>query len=335
MSEKMTATLKQDIQKETARLLPSYGFSKETTISWLAESENQVFLIKDPAKSESYVARVNSGRLVYHTQQMIESEMAWLQALEKHPNIKVPVVLANNQGKTVHQLHIASSENTRFVSLYSFLPGTEMPEDDLHSVFQTLGKVTSALNDHSKTWTAPEGFQRPEWTVRSILEDENEWGRWEKGVNVKKDTLKLLKNVEATIYRRSEQFPTDHANFGLIHADLRTTNVLVDGVNLAIIDFDDSGFGWYIFELASALSFMEERPDVPDLVNRWLAGYREHGSIVEDLIEEFPTFMMLRRLQLLGWVGYQQQHLEFARKVGKQFTIDTCKLATNYLTRFS
>ena len=331
----MTEKLKQDIQKELAFLLPGYGFSEDTTISWLAESENQVFLIKDPAKSDSYVARVNSGRLVYHTQQMIESEMVWLQALEKHPNVTVPVVLVDNQGKTVHSLNVASSENTRFVSVYSFLPGTEMPEDNLHSVFQTLGKVTSALNDHSKTWITPEGFQRPEWTVRSILEDQNEWGSWENGVNVKEDALRLLKTVEATIYLRSEQFPTDHANFGLIYADLRTTNVLVDGVDLAIIDFDDCGYGWYIFELASALSFMEERPDVEDLVNRWLAGYREQGSISEDLIEEFPTFMMLRRLLLLGWVGYQQKHLEFAREIGEQFTIDTCKLATKYLKRFS
>ena len=191
----MTEKLKQDIQKELAFLLPGYGFSEDTTISWLAESENQVFLIKDPAKSDSYVARVNSGRLVYHTQQMIESEMVWLQALEKHPNVTVPVVLVDNQGKTVHSLNVASSENTRFVSVYSFLPGTEMPEDNLHSVFQTLGKVTSALNDHSKTWITPEGFQRPEWTVRSILEDQNEWGSWEKGVNVKEDALRLLKTV--------------------------------------------------------------------------------------------------------------------------------------------
>ena len=45
----MTEKLKQDIQKELAFLLPGYGFSEDTTISWLAESENQVFLIKDPA----------------------------------------------------------------------------------------------------------------------------------------------------------------------------------------------------------------------------------------------------------------------------------------------
>jgi hypothetical protein len=44
---------------------------------------------------------------------------------------------------------------------------------------------------------------------------------------------------------------------------------------------------------------------------------------------------MLRRLQLVGWVGYQQQHLEFAREIGPRFTVDSCRLAEDYLGRFA
>jgi hypothetical protein len=43
---------------------------------------------------------------------------------------------------------------------------------------------------------------------------------------------------------------------------------------------------------------------------------------------------MLRRLQLIGWVGYQQQYLEFARDLGAGFTADSCRLAEEYLSRF-
>ena len=119
----MTEALKQDIQNEVARLLPLYGFSADTSITWLAESENQVFLIKDPAKTEAYVARVNSGRLVYHTQRMIESEMTWLQALEGHPSVTVPTVLSDTQGNTVHALNVPSSDTTRFASFWMCVCG--------------------------------------------------------------------------------------------------------------------------------------------------------------------------------------------------------------------
>jgi hypothetical protein len=43
---------------------------------------------------------------------------------------------------------------------------------------------------------------------------------------------------------------------------------------------------------------------------------------------------MLRRLQLIGWVGYQQHRLEFAREIGPRFTAESCRLAEDYLGRF-
>jgi Ser/Thr protein kinase RdoA (MazF antagonist) len=87
--------------------------------------------------------------------------------------------------------------------------------------------------------------------------------------------------------------------------------------------------------LATALSFLEERPDVPDLIACWLEGYRRVGQISADMEAEIPTLIMLRRLQLIGWVGYQQQYLEFARGIGSDFTADSCRLAEEYLTRFT
>ena len=112
-------------------------------------------------------------------------------------------------------------------------------------------------------------------------------------------------------------------------------NLLVEGDRTAIIDFDDCGFGWYLYDLAAALSFLEERPDAPELVACWLKGYRREADVPEVLEAEIPTFIMLRRLQLIGWVGYQMQHLEFAREIGPRFTVDTCRLAEDYLGRFT
>ena len=42
--------------------------------------------------------------------------------------------------------------------------------------------------------------------------------------------------------------------YNLIHADLHFGNVLVDGDRLAVIDFDDCGFGWHPYELAVVLA---------------------------------------------------------------------------------
>ena len=74
---------------------------------------------------------------------------------------------------------------------------------------------------------------------------------------------------------------------------------------------------------------------MPDLIASWLKGYRKVAPVPADFEVEIPTLMMLRRLQLIGWVGYQQQHLEFAREIGPRFTADSCQLAEDYLKRFA
>ena len=127
--------------------------------------------------------------------------------------------------------------------------------------------------------------------------------------------------------KRLRALPTGREHFGLIHADLRLANLLVDRGRTAIIDFDDCGFGWYLFDLATALSFLEERPDAPELVECWLKGYRKVAGVPTEIEAEIPTLVMLRRLQLMGWVGYQYHHIEFARDIGPRFTVDTCRLA--------
>ena len=169
----------------------------------------------------------------------------------------------------------------------------------------------------------------------AIFEDRFKWGPWQRGVGIEGETLHLLSTLENTVRQRVATLPTDREHFGLIHGDLRLANLLVDGDSTAIIDFDDCGFGWYLFDLAAALSFLEERPDVPELIASWLKGYRKVGEIPMDIEAEVSTLIMLRRLQLMGWVGYQQQHLEFARQIGTSFTADTCRLAKDYLERFA
>jgi Ser/Thr protein kinase RdoA (MazF antagonist) len=178
--------------------------------------------------------------------------------------------------------------------------------------FGRLGEISARMNQHVMNW-----------------------GPWQKGVGIEVETLALLSQLDRVVRDRYSALPTNRECYGLIHADLRLANLLVDSDSTAIIDFDDCGDGWYLFDLATALSFLEERPDVPDLIASWLDGYRKAGQISADIEAEIPTLIMLRRLQLIGWVGYQQRYLKFAREIGSDFTTDSCRLAEEYLTRFT
>ena len=44
---------------------------------------------------------------------------------------------------------------------------------------------------------------------------------------------------------------------------MRLANLLVDGRDVSVIDFDDCGFGWFMYDLGSSVSFIEHDPTVP------------------------------------------------------------------------
>ncbi len=48
-----------------------------------------------------------------------------------------------------------------------------------------------------------------------------------------------------------------------------------------------------------------------------------------------PPAVLTEITAALGDIGYQQQHLEFARDIGPRFTVESCQLAEEYLTRFA
>ena len=90
--------------------------------------------------------------------------------------------------------------------------------------------------------------------------------------------------------------------YGLIHADLGFENVLVrpDG-STVVIDFDDSGPSWYLYDLASALYPFEDEPEFSQRKQALVAGYRSVGALPDEYIQELPTLLMARRLATLGW----------------------------------
>ncbi len=323
------------LDREAEGLVKRYDFSEAATVSLLSESENKVYLVRDPAWPEKYVIRVSSGRLGYHTPPSIASELMWLMALRRDTDIVVPKVLSAKDGSLVQTITAPDLDRPRHAVVYSFLSGVEPPQGALMPGFERLGEISARMHHHAKSWTPPADFARHSWTPGAILDDHLNWGPWRKGVGVEGETLHLLSRLGDVVRKRLDALPTEREHFGLIHADLRLANLLVDGRRTAIIDFDDCGHGWYLYDLAAALSFLEERPDVSDLIARWLTGYRKVARLPADMEGEIPTFIMLRLLGLIGWVGYQQQHLEFAREIGPRFTNDSCRLAEVYIKRYA
>jgi hypothetical protein len=110
--------------------------------------------------------------------------------------------------------------------------------------------------------------------------------------------------------------------------------ISVDGDAVAVIDFDDCGFCWYLYDLGATLTLYEDAPNVDELVASWVDGYRAVAPLCAEDEREIPTFLMLRRLMVSAYVGLRSD-TELADKLRRTgYNSASCKLAEKYLSRF-
>jgi Ser/Thr protein kinase RdoA (MazF antagonist) len=170
------------------------------------------------------------------------------------------------------------------------------------------------MHRHARSWTLPHGFQRKRWDMDAMVGPNGYWGPWRAGIGLEQPGIAVLEQALLFIQRRIERFGVGPARFGLVHADLRLANLLVDGAHLRVIDFDDCGFSWFVYDFATAVSFIEHEPIVPDLLQAWLRGYRNVAPLEAQETAEIPSFVVLRRILLTAWLASHSE-IPFAAPV--------------------
>jgi Ser/Thr protein kinase RdoA (MazF antagonist) len=305
--------------------LTRYGLSPGATAELCNVSENHTYRVEHPEKG-TFALRVH--RPGYRTAQQIECELDWVDALREDGAVDTCVPVAAPSGERVVDL---GSHN---VVLWEWLPGAEPdPEgDEVIDGFRMLGAVSARMHAHARGWRRPAGFDRPVWDFAHTLGEDGYWGLWQDGLGMGAEELALLERLAATIDGRLRAYGQSGERFGLVHADIRLANLLVDDGNVRVIDFDDCGFAWFMYDFATTVSFMEEHPRVPELREAWLEGYRSVAPLDAADEAELDTFVMLRRLLLVAWIGSHHTFATEAAELGAGFTTVTCELAERYLS---
>ncbi len=321
------------LESVARRALAEYGVGPDAQLTLLNVSENATFAVDDPATGQRTVLRVH--RHGYHDEGAILSELAWVDALRDDTGIRTPQVLRAVDGRRVLALKEAGHRDPRHVVHFEFLPGAE-PEpssEGLTPSFELLGAITARMHEHALHWRRPSSFTRFSWDHDAAFGRDPRWGRWQDGMAVGPDESEVLGRLDATLERRLARFGAGADRFGLVHADLRLANLLQDGERTYVIDFDDCGWGWFLYDFGAAVSFFEHDPRIPELADAWVQGYRSVRTLPAEDEAELATFVMMRRLLLVAWIG-SHTGTQLAQEMGADFTAGSCELAEGYLARF-
>jgi len=309
--------------EKTLHLWPD---TKGASANLINLSENHTFLITN-ANGQKTILRVH--RPGYHRISDIYSELNWMVALREKAKIKTPIPIVGNDGKQVQTLSL--QDDLLFAVMFVFEAGSEPDEgEDLRASFEQLGIMAAKCHSHAQDWKLPSDFSRLTWDKAGILDKGAHWGDWRKAPNISADNHMILERAEKTLRKLLDEYGNDRTRFGIIHADMRLANLLVDDGEVKLIDFDDCGFGWFAYDFAAAISFFEDSPSIPALFANWLAGYVRVREFSKADIEIVDSMVMLRRFALLAWVGSHHE-TDLATGLAADFAEVSAKIAQKYV----
>jgi Ser/Thr protein kinase RdoA (MazF antagonist) len=292
-------------------------------------SENATYEVGDSGSGRRWALRVH--RDGYHSRAAIRSELAWLWALRAEGVVTTPVPVPGRNGELIQEAGHPALPRRRNVVLFDWEEGEQPSENDhLNDMFEVLGELAARMHCHTEHWARPAGFERHTWDFHTSLGDRPHWGRWRDGMGLDTEKARIIGRAVELIRRRLQRFGQTPSRFGLVHCDMRLANLLVDGATVKVIDFDDCGFSWHLYDAAAAVSFFEHEPHVPQLIASWVAGYRKLRNLPADDEAEIPTFVLLRRLLLVAWIGSHAE-TDLAQSMGVAYTEKTVPMCEDYL----
>lgn len=273
------------LAKEAARHW--YG----TPLRLLRNRENAVFEMALPGGIRAALRLHRKG---YQPDAAIRSELWWCAALAAK-GVNVPAALLDRNGDLLVTLSTG-----RCASAITWIEGDPLGEagvpftTPLPQVLDqhlSLGKLLRHLHDTTQTLTLPADFQRPRWDRDGLTGEAPFWGRfWDHPAATPDQRAALIRARHGL----RERLP-NLSDVQLVHADVLRENVIVNDRSVYLIDFDDSGFGYPLYDLGTTLSQNLYEPAYAEIRDSLMEGY---GTTDIEMVE---TMTLARTCASVGW----------------------------------
>jgi Ser/Thr protein kinase RdoA (MazF antagonist) len=294
--------------------------------------ENAVFAVRDRAGQRA-ILRVH--RPDYRSDLDIRCELAWMRHLGGQ-GVATPVAIAASDGRLVVTAGDSRVPQPRQCDVLAWVEGSSpgtleggviASDDEVRTLYRSVGEVAARMHEIVLAWDRPEPFSRPSWNVETLVGDSPTFGRFWELEAASKEQLDVL--LAARDIARERLAPLAPATF-LIHGDLVPDNILVDGDVHRIIDFDDFGWSWVGFEMATSLFPLQLSGGFDAGLEGYLEGYRGVRAFPGDELEALPDMLMARSLSYLGWpVG--RPEIASARDLAPMFVAMLSESAAGYV----
>lgn len=233
-----------------------------------------------------------------------QAEVEYIRYLFEHGG-SVSDVISSKDGNLLEE--ITHQNQTFFVSLFDKARGKMLVENNYryregvpiteyyYNCGKTLGKLHALSKGYTPVHRRHDFFDKfnAEYIDKLIPNSLS---------LLKEKLVELLKNLEGI--DRNQEF------FGMIHFDYNDGNYKIDfdTGQITVYDFDNSCFGWYIYDLAdiwrSGVGWIAAEPDVgkrKEFMDNYfktaLEGYRSETNIENSMLAKLPLFIQVNVME--------------------------------------
>lgn len=290
--------------------LPAYGLG-DATLNFSGRDENTTFRVvaagaaaatDAPFVAGQYLLRIH--RPGYQTPESLTSELTWLAAL-REAGLVVPEPVLSTSGEFLTEAAAPGIPEPRCCTLFCWMRGRKLRRIRLGH-FTALGRLMAHLHEHVARWPLPPGFARRRWDWEGLFGDDA-------GFNLAAERVWALlpescagrfRAVADQARQMLDELGQGPDAFGLIHADLSLGaegNVLFAGGEARPIDFDDCGFGHWVYDVAVALAHWQLAESWPRVRDALLVGYNQVRPFPAGQLAHLDLFMAARHVSEILW----------------------------------
>ena len=306
----------------------------DASLDLIKYRENAVFRVEHGGTCRA----LRLHRYGYHSDDELRSELEWMQALSG-AGVSVPRVVPTRSGDAFVKHAADDLPGEIQIDLFEWIDGEQLgsveegiaDENAIVGIYGTLGELAAKVHNQASGWQPPAGFVRHAWDADGLAGEQPLWGRFWELEAATPEQAKLLTSGRERVHAELSALARSADGYSMIHADFAPENVMVDGDVVRLIDFDDAGFGWHLFELVTSLYFIQEEPYYDRAQQALFDGYRKHRPLPDEQLRLLPLFFLARGFTYLGWV-HTRSETETARELTPMLLEAACELAEDYLS---
>lgn len=238
----------------------------------------------DTDSGDKYLLRIHSDKL---NQEEINSEILFLNELCNVHGLTVPLGVKSLNRSYVFECESEEGYQKPYISLMRWIEGQQLDGDITENQIYNTGVMMSKLHEASMKYVAPDHFLRPEWGITSFRDDvrklelyysrflsDNDWSVYQSAI--------------AKIEHEVNQISKNNQNYGLIHADLHSGNVIFHEDTPYPIDFGRCGYGYFLYDMAGSL--LEFSPIQRKI---FIDGYESVNRIEGEYVRQLECFFIM------------------------------------------